>query len=203
MTAVGLVEDAESAPGQGQATGASFFATPMLSYCGRCRCSGTQSDQTRRPCYGALVPERAAGHLSLDYLRPPPEETQRGRAPALWQYTLHLCPRQSEYQNCTMRKRATRSRCGVPGKAGRAPADAPHERRQPIEHRLGLSAKITGVQRRLSSIEETSITYAMTRGRRDSVRSNTGPEHLLELEFDGGPPGKAHGFPAGMAAGIF
>jgi hypothetical protein len=66
---------------------------------------------------------------------------------------------------------------------GRAPADAPPERRQPLEHPAGFR-EITGVRIVSPSLQETSITRAMTRA--GVISSTIGPEHLLELEFDGG-----------------
>jgi len=67
--------------------------------------------------------------------------------------------------------------------AGRAPADAPPERRQPLEHPCGLR-EITGVRIVSLSLQETSITHAMMHA--GVISSKMGPEHLLELEFDGG-----------------
>lgn len=75
--------------------------------------------------------------------------------------------------------------------AGRAPADAPPERRQPLEHPSGLR-EITGVRIVSPFLEETSITHAMTRA--GVISSKIGPEHLLELEFDSGRQGKRMDF---------
>ena len=66
---------------------------------------------------------------------------------------------------------------------GRAPKEAPPERRQPLEHPSGFR-EITGVRIVSPSLQETSITHAMTRT--GVISSKIGPEHLLELEFDGG-----------------
>ena len=74
---------------------------------------------------------------------------------------------------------------------GRAPADAPLERRQPLEHPSGLR-EMTGVRIVSPLLEETSLTHAMTRA--GVVDSNTGPEHLLELQFDGGSQAKSMDF---------
>ena len=74
---------------------------------------------------------------------------------------------------------------------GRAPKDAPPERRQPLEHPSGFR-EVTGVGVVSPLIEETSITRAMTRA--GVISSNTGPEHLLELEFDGGGQAKRMDF---------
>ena len=43
---------------------------------------------------------------------------------------------------------------------------------------------MTGVRIVSPSLQETSITHAMTRA--GVISSKIGPEHLLELEFDGG-----------------
>jgi len=74
---------------------------------------------------------------------------------------------------------------------GRAPKDAPPERRQPLEHPSGFR-EITGVRIVSPSVQEASITHAMRRA--GVISSKTGPEHLLELEFDGGVQGKRMDF---------
>lgn len=70
-------------------------------------------------------------------------------------------------------------------------ADAPPERQQPLEHSSGFR-EITGVRVVSPVLEETSITHAMTRA--GVIRSNTAPQHLLELEFDGGGQAKRMDF---------
>ena len=70
--------------------------------------------------------------------------------------------------------------------AGRAPAQAPPDRRQPLEHPSGLR-EISGVRIVCPLLEKTSITGAMTLA--GVIRSDTGPEHLLELQFDGSRQG--------------
>ncbi len=67
--------------------------------------------------------------------------------------------------------------------AGRAPAETPAERRQPLDHPAGLR-DITAVRIVCPSLEQTSLTFAMTHA--GVISSNTGPEHLLEVQFDGG-----------------
>jgi hypothetical protein len=67
--------------------------------------------------------------------------------------------------------------------AGRAPKDAPPERRQPLEHPSGFR-EITGVRIVSPPLQEALVTQAMTRA--GVITSKIGPEHLLELEFDGG-----------------
>ena len=65
---------------------------------------------------------------------------------------------------------------------GRTPKDAPPDRRQPMEHPSGFR-EITDVRIVSPSLQKTSITHAMTRA--GVISSKLGPEHLLELEFDG------------------
>ena len=74
---------------------------------------------------------------------------------------------------------------------GRAPKDAPRERRQPLEHSSGFR-QITGVRIVSPSLQETSITHAMTRA--GVISAKIGSEHLLELEFDGCRQAKAMDF---------
>jgi len=66
--------------------------------------------------------------------------------------------------------------------AGRPPAEAPADRRQPLEHPAGLR-EITTVRVVCPLLEKTSLTLAMTHA--GVISSNTGPENLLELQFDG------------------
>ena len=66
--------------------------------------------------------------------------------------------------------------------AGRAPAEAPPERRQPLEH-PSVFREITGVRVVCPRLEERPLTLEMTSA--GVIRSKTGSEHLLELEFDG------------------
>jgi hypothetical protein len=75
--------------------------------------------------------------------------------------------------------------------AGRAPAEAPTERRQPLEHPAGLR-EITAVRIGCPLLEQTSLTLAMTHA--GVISSNTSLDHLLELQFDGGSQARRRDF---------
>jgi hypothetical protein len=66
--------------------------------------------------------------------------------------------------------------------SGRKPADAPPERRQPLEHEAGFR-ELTGVHLICPQLPETSVTAAMARD--GVIGLSTAADHLLELHFDG------------------
>ena len=66
--------------------------------------------------------------------------------------------------------------------AGRTPAEAPPDRRQPLDHPAGLR-EVTAARIVSPPLEDTSLTVAMARI--GVIGLSTGPEHLLELSFDG------------------
>src|SRR5215469_6100231 len=68
-------------------------------------------------------------------------------------------------------------------KSGRAPADWPPERLQPLDHPTGFR-EITRVLIGCPDAKEGSVTSTMARNR--VIALQTGVEHLLELQFDGG-----------------
>jgi hypothetical protein len=65
----------------------------------------------------------------------------------------------------------------------RTPAEAPVERRQPLDHRAGFR-ELSGVRMVGPALKETSVTLAMARV--GLIGFEPGREHLLELQFDGG-----------------
>ncbi len=69
---------------------------------------------------------------------------------------------------------------------GRPYGEAPPERRQPMDHPAGFR-EITGVRLSCPGLPKTSVTRAMAR--ENAITLGTGPEHLLQLEFDGGQRG--------------
>lgn len=71
-------------------------------------------------------------------------------------------------------------------KRGRAPAEWPAERRQPLDHPAGFR-EITRVLIGCRSVREGSVTSIMAQS--GVVAVQTGREHSLELEFDGGSKG--------------
>jgi hypothetical protein len=68
-------------------------------------------------------------------------------------------------------------------RSGRAPAEWPRERLQPMDHPAGFR-EITGVIIGCPSAKEDSVTAAMAST--GVVTLQSGMEHLLELQFDGG-----------------
>jgi hypothetical protein len=75
--------------------------------------------------------------------------------------------------------------------AGRAPAEAPVERRQPLEHPSGLR-DVTGVRIVCPLFAKASVTLAMAHA--GVISSETGSEHLLDLSFDHGGQAKRTDF---------
>jgi hypothetical protein len=73
-------------------------------------------------------------------------------------------------------------------KTGRAPAEWPPERRQPLDHLSGFR-EITGLLIYCPDAKENSVTRAMALKR--LIDLQTGAEHLLELQFDGRRRGTA------------
>jgi hypothetical protein len=68
-------------------------------------------------------------------------------------------------------------------KSGRAPAEWPPERLQPLDHPAGFR-EITRVLIGCPEVKEGSVTNTMSR--QGLIALQTGLEHLLELQFDGG-----------------
>lgn len=139
----GLVEGSPNRhPGQGTACRHFFFRNAMLELLWVHDELEARSDQTR----STMLWERwsEAGRITSPFgiiLRPPPESQEACPFPS-WQYrpasmpdlTLHIAEGigPNEPMWCYM-------------ETGRAPKDAPLERRQPLEHPSGLR-KITGVR---------------------------------------------------------
>jgi hypothetical protein len=176
----GLVEGSPNRhPGQGTACRRFFFQNAMLELIWVHDAVEAQSDQTRR----TMLWERwsGVGHATSPFgiiLRPPPQ-------------TEEVCPFPSwQYRPASMPDLKLQIAAGIGPEepmwcymeTGRAPKDAPPERRQPLEHPSGFR-EITSVRIVSPSLQETSITHAMTRA--SVVSSKIGPVHLLELEFDG------------------
>jgi hypothetical protein len=175
----GLVEGSPNQhPGQGTACRRFFFRNAMLELLWVEDVGEARSDQTRRT---KLWERWAQSQVSSPFgivLRPSPG-TQEACPFLSWEYrppfmptlALHIAEGTGpeEPMWCYM-------------EAGRAPAEAPPERRQPLEHPAGLR-DITGVRIDCPFLEEASLTVAMTYA--GVIGSDTGGEHLLELLFDG------------------
>ncbi len=74
---------------------------------------------------------------------------------------------------------------------GRAPAEAPPERLQPLDHPAGLR-EITGVRIVCPSLAESSVTGAMVR--MGVISLEAGLEHFIQLQFDNGGQNRAVDF---------
>jgi len=185
----GLVEGSPNRhPGQGTACRRFFFQNAMLELIWVHDVVEARSDQTRRTMLWERWSE--AGRATSPFgiiLRPPPETQEVCPFPS-WQYRpasmpdlkLHIADGigPEEPMWCYM-------------ETGRAPKDAPPERRQPLEHPSGLR-EMTNVRIVSPLLEETSLTNAMTLA--GVIGSNNGPAHLLELQFDGGRQAKSMDF---------
>jgi hypothetical protein len=78
---------------------------------------------------------------------------------------------------------------------GRAPAEAPPERRQPLDHPAGLR-ELTRVHLVCPPLAANCVTRAMAD--KNLITLATGPEHLVELEFDDGLSGSSIDFRPGL-----
>ena len=75
--------------------------------------------------------------------------------------------------------------------AGRRPDEASGERRQPLNHRVGLR-ELTGLRLCSPPVDRSSVTSAMARA--GIISWQAGEHHLLELEFDGNQNGNLTSF---------
>ena len=182
----GLVEGSPNQhPGQGTACRRFFFRNAMLELLWVADVSEVQSDQTCR----TRLWEHWSGAASPFgiILRPAPGIPAACPFPS-WKYepasipgfSLHIAegPELEEPMWCYM-------------ESGRAPAEWPADRRQPLEHPCGFR-DVTGVRIVAPELEEGSLTLAMARA--GVITSNTGPERLLELVFDGNNAGESMDF---------
>ena len=177
----GLVEGSPNVhPGQGTACRRFFFRNAMLELLWVRDAEEARGDQTRR----TMLWERwsDAGRVASPFgiiLRPSPEAQEVCPFPS-WQYSpasmpdlkLHIADGigPEEPMWCYL-------------ETGRAPKHAPPGRQQPLEHPSGFR-EMTSVRIVSPSVQETSVTHAMTQT--GVIHSKIGPEYLLELEFDGG-----------------
>lgn len=185
----GLVEGSSNRhPGQGTACRRFFFRNAMIEFLWVEDVAEARSDQTRRTQLWERWSE--AGRVTSPFgiiLRPAPG-TQPACPFASWEYSPPSMPGLT-LQNAEDAGPEEPMWCYM--EAGRAPADAPAERRQPLEHPAGLR-DITAVRVVCPLLVQTSITLAMMHAGVISV--TTGPEHLLELQFDGGHPARGKDF---------
>ena len=177
----GLVEGSPNQHlGQGTACRRFFFQNAMLELIWVHNPVEAQSDQTRRTMLWERWSEAGGATSPFGIILRPSPETQEVCPFPSWQYQpasmpdlkLHIADGigPEEPMWCYM-------------ETGRAPKDAPPERRQPLDHPSGFR-EITGVRIVSPSLQESWVTRRMTRA--GVISSKIGPEHLLELDFDGG-----------------
>jgi hypothetical protein len=179
-------------PGQGTACRRFFFRDAMLELLWVADAVEARSEQTRRTRLWERSPEAALAACPFGIvLRPAPGQREACPFPS-WEYRPVLMP------DLTLR---IAEGTGIEEpmwcyiETGRIPAEVPVDRREPLEHPSGLR-DITGVRVVCPSIEEGSVTAAMTRA--GVISSERGPEHLLELVFDGGHETRRMDFRPGL-----
>ncbi len=170
-------------PGQGTACRRFFFHNAMIELIWVENAAEAQSEQTR----GTRLWERwlgaGRGASPFGIILRPDSLSQTG------------CPFPSwVYQPKTMSGFSIRIAAGTGieepmwcyMEGGRPYADAPADRRQPMDHPGGFR-RITGVRLVCPALPEASLTKAMARAK--VIDLETGAEPLLELQFDGGEQG--------------
>lgn len=177
----GLVEGTQNRhPGQGTACRRFFFWNAMLELLWLEDEGEARSEQTRP----TKLWERfsAAGQTTSPFgviLRPAP-----GIQPVCpwrsWSYRPPTMPG-LELEIAVDTELAEPMWCYM--KSGRAPAEWPPERLQPLDHSAGFR-EITRVLIGCPDAKEGSVTSAMALN--GVIALQTGVEHLLELQFDGG-----------------
>jgi hypothetical protein len=175
----GLVEGSPNQhPGQGTACRRFFFRNAMLELLWVEDIAEVRSEQTRRTKLWERWSE--AGRATSPFgivLRPAPGTQEACPFPS-WEYrppsmpalVLHIAEGTGLEEPMWCYR-----------EAGRAPAETPPERRQPLDHSSGLR-DISGVGIGCPLLERTSLTLAMTHA--GVITSHTGTDHLLELLFD-------------------
>ncbi len=167
-------------PGQGTACRRFFFSNAMLELLWLEDEAEARSEQTR----ATKLWERfaAAGQTASPFgviLRPAP-----GSEPVSpWRSWSYRPPTMSGLEL----EIAADTELGEPMwcfmKAGRAPAEWPPERLQPLDHPAGFR-EITGVLINCPDAKGSSVTSTMALN--GVIALQTGVEHSLELQFDGG-----------------
>jgi len=174
-------------PGQGTACRRFFFSNAMLELLWLEDEAEARSEQTR----ATRIWERfAAGPAASPFgviLRPAPGSEPVCPWPS-WNYRPPTMPG-LELEIAADTELEEPMWCFM--KTGRAPAEWPPERLQPLDHPAGCR-EITGFLINCPDAKETSVTRAMALNR--LIALQTGREHLLELQFDGGRRGTAVDF---------
>ena len=166
-------------PGQGTACRRFFFSNAMLELLWLKDEAEAQSEQTR----ATMLWERlTSGRLASPFgiiLRP-----ASGSEPVCpWRSWIYRPPTMPGLELEIAADTELDEPMWLFLKAGRAPAEWPPERRQPMEHAAGFR-EMTGVRVHCPAVKDSSVTDIMARQRVITIQ--TGEEHLLELQFDGG-----------------
>lgn len=190
----GLVEGSgNSHPGQGTANRRFFFHNAFLELLWIADEQEIHSAMTR--------PTRLAAHLASDAaspfgicFRPSAAASSEGPAFPAWPYRPTYLPPGMRIDLARDTPLAE-PMCFFLAQAT-APAAAPAERRQPLEHPAGLRV-ITSLRLTVPGGQARSAAAlaAMATGQ---LRMEEGAEHLLEIGFDGEAAGKRHDFRPGL-----
>jgi len=181
----GLTEGSSNQhPGQGTACRRFFFRNAMLELVWMENAKEAQSEQTRRTRLWERCSNAGSGASPFGIILRPEMPALSGPVeecpfPA-WEYRPETMPG-LELQISEDAGLEEPMWCYM--EHGRAPAGASIEKRQPLDHPAGFR-DVTGVHVVGPPLSSTSVTRAMADKRLITVQ--TGPEHLLEVQFDGG-----------------
>jgi hypothetical protein len=176
----GLVEGSPNQhPGQGTACRRFFFRNAMLELLWVEDAVEARSEQTRRTKLWERWSEagRAASPFGL-VLRPSAGTPEACPFPS-WEYRPASMP---DLELHVAQGTVPEEPMWCYMQAGRSPAEAPADRRQPLDHPSGFH-QVTGVRIGSPQLMQTSLTAAMARA--GVIGWNASREHLLELSFDG------------------
>jgi hypothetical protein len=180
----GLVEGSPNQhPGQGTACRRFFFQNAMLELLWVEDAAEARSEQTRRTklwerwSEARSKVERATSPFGI-VLRPAPGTREACPFPS-WEYRPASMP---DLELHVAEDTGPEEPMWCYMEAGRSPAEAPADRRQPLDHPSGLR-EVSGVGIVGPRLKETSVTAAMARI--GVIGWNAGREHLLEVSFDG------------------
>jgi hypothetical protein len=201
LVRAGLTEGSPNRhPGQGTACRRFFFSNAMLELIWLDNEIEARSEQTRRTGLFERLSNETPGALSDAgrtaspfgvILRPSPDSEAICPWPS-WSYRPPTMPG-LELEIASDTDPREPMWCWM--KSGRAPAQWPPERRQPVEHPAGFR-EVTGVRIGCRDVRPDSVTSTMART--GVIGLETGVEHRLELHFDGGSRGAALDFRPGL-----
>jgi len=167
-------------PGQGTACRRFFFRNFMLELIWVADAAEARSEQTRPTKLWERWSTAALGASPFGIILGPEPGSQYTCPFAWWDYRPKTMP-DLELQIAAGTGLEEPMWCYM--ERGRVPAEAPADRRQPLEHPAGVR-DITGVGLVCPPFRERSVTRAMAD--KKVIGLEFGAEHLLELQFDGG-----------------